>query len=133
MAAELRAVGSATGDSASVAPDISFDDFWLLYPRRVAKKDARKMWGRVPAELHVEVLTALVAWRQVWSDKDPEYLPHPATWLNGERWEDELPAGYRSSPPVAKNGAVARDQPPPVRTAIPEHVRALLAKLRGKA
>ncbi len=124
MATELRAVESMAGESASV----TFDDFWCIYPRRVAKKDARRAWAKVPDGSHVAILTALVAWRQVWRDKDTEFLPHPATWLNGERWEDELPQGYRMMPAPRLE---ARPDPAE-RTPIPAHVRALLAKLRGK-
>ena len=33
-------------------PDLSIDftDFWGMYPRRVAKKDARKAWQKIPAD-----------------------------------------------------------------------------------
>jgi hypothetical protein len=24
--------------------------------------------------------------------EEPRYIPHPATWLNADRWEDEEPA-----------------------------------------
>ena len=101
----------------------TFDDFWLLYPRRVAKKAARLAWARIDANLHIPVLCACAAWRPIWMQRDPEYMPHPASWLNGERWEDELPTGYQAPPIVS---------PPQLgeRTAMPDHVRALLARLR---
>jgi DNA replication protein DnaC len=57
-----------------------------------------------------------------------EYVPHPATWLNGERWEDELPVAIASS---HASHQPAQSTPLPARTTIPEHVRAVLAKLRG--
>ncbi len=108
---------------------ITFDDFWLLYPRRVAKKDARRAWARIPAAQHMAILEALVAWRPVWRDKDPQYLPHAATWLNGERWEDELPEQYRarhlSHLPVEPSAQSER-------SIMPDKVRQMLAKLRGK-
>jgi hypothetical protein len=124
MVAELRAVARE-----NEIPD-AFSDFWLLYPRRVARKDARKAWDRIPDSLHARIFTALVDWRVIWRDKDVEYLPYPATWLNGERWEDEVPAEYKRSNlshvPVAPAA-------PSARTPLPDHVRSLLAKLRGKA
>lgn len=111
-------------------PGPSFDDFWLLYPRHVAKLAARKAWVKVRPADHVPILEALVSWRQVWRDKDQEYLPHPATWLNGERWEDELPKEFRRTDlSYVPASAIA----PSERTQMPEHVRVLLAKLRGKA
>lgn len=69
-----------------------FDDFWQAYPRRVAKADARKAWDKLKPspELEAQILAALEWQRQVWDD--PKYTPYPATYLRGERWEDEVPA-----------------------------------------
>ena len=25
-----------------------------------------------------------------WTEKNGQYIPHPATWLNGECWDDEM-------------------------------------------
>ena len=75
-------------------PDSShFDKFWSEYPRKVAKKDARKAFARlyVDEQLLNSMLSALE--RDIKSDNwrldDGKYIPYPATWLNGERWEDE--------------------------------------------
>ena len=107
----------------------TFLDFWLLYPRRVAKKDAMRAWVKLTPPQQIEAVTAMVEWRRIWQTKDVEYLPHPATWLNGERWEDEVPQEYRQTSAAhvdAKLPQVA------ARTAMPDHVKKLLAKLRGK-
>lgn len=107
----------------------TFLDFWDLYPKRVAKKDATRAWAKLTPTQKVEAVTALVEWRRIWRNKDTEFLPHAATWLNGERWEDEVPQEYRQSTAAhidAKLPEVA------ARTAMPDHVRKLLAKLRGK-
>jgi hypothetical protein len=114
-------------------PEISFDDFWLLYPRHIARKDAVRAFDRVPKAQRVTVLIGLVAWRKVWLDRgEPEYTPYPASWLNGERWEDELPPGYSLMPRV--NGHASAQMPQQEikgeRTPMPEHVRAMIAKLR---
>ena len=110
-------------------PD-TFADFWCLYPRHEAKKDARRAWAKIPAAQHVLILTALVDWRPVWRDKDVQFICLPATYLRGERWEDELPPEYRnghaSHIPMSTTA-------PTERTAMPESVRQMIAKLRGKA
>jgi len=69
-----------------------FASFWKAYPRRVGKKAALKAWerlhngkGKTPS-LEM-ILHAIDRQRRGWSD--PKYIPHPATWLNGRRWEDE--------------------------------------------
>lgn len=110
----------------------TFADFWLLYPRRVARKDAQKAWDRMSASDRIEALTALVAWRRVWATKDLEYLPYPSTWLNGERWTDELPVSATSSPNHASHVLAVPAGGEIQRAGIPDHVKALIAKLRAK-
>ncbi len=70
-----------------------FDRFWQAYPRRTAKKDARKAWQKLAPEaaLVEQILKALV-WqvRQAdWLKDGGTYIPFPATWLRAERWDDE--------------------------------------------
>ena len=104
---------------------VSFEDFWLLYPRRVARKDALKAWLQIPESQHVELIVGLAAWRQVWLSRgELQYVPYPATFLRGERWTDELPASNHSSHQPA---AIPESGP---RTTVPEHVRSLIARLR---
>lgn len=68
-----------------------FDSFWKVYPRKVAKKEAKKSWKRVckNKETYNSIMKALttqiVAYK--W-DKNIQYCPHPSTWLNQERWND---------------------------------------------
>jgi hypothetical protein len=69
-----------------------FDDFWKLYPRKVAKRDAQKMWQRLkPAEQKM-ALDAISNHVKYWKLKMTEidFIPHPSTWLNQGRFEDEL-------------------------------------------
>lgn len=69
-----------------------FDSFWNLYPRRVAKRDAEKAWARLSAEQQFAALSALPIHVRYWqaAGTSKEYLPYPASWINGERWSDEL-------------------------------------------
>jgi len=69
-----------------------FQTFWQLYPRKVAKKQAEKSWKRLSQAEQTEVLEALPNHIEYWrlKETDKEYIPHPATWLNQGRWEDEL-------------------------------------------
>lgn len=68
---------------------VSFDDFWEAYPKHVSKKDAKKAWDQtvVTVQIYVQIMDTL-AW-QVKTWTDPRYIPLAATWLRGERWEDE--------------------------------------------
>jgi len=70
-----------------------FDSFWKAYPRKINKGFAKKVFAKmkVTEDLLAKMIQAIeVQKRSVWKDKDPQYIPHPSTWLNGERWEDEV-------------------------------------------
>lgn len=67
-----------------------FDDFWKMYPRKVAKKHALKIWSRLKKNDHELILLALPTHIQQWEGKEIEYVPHPGSWLNDERWTDEI-------------------------------------------
>lgn len=71
-----------------------FDEFWAAYPRHVAKKDASKAFAKLRADgaLLRRILTALEAAKQSrdWLKDGGAFVPYPATWLNGRRWEDEV-------------------------------------------
>lgn len=71
--------------------DRAFDKFWAVYPRHTAKQDAKKAFMKVSPDdslLNI-MLTAIQRQKQTDQWSDPRYIPHPATWLNGRRWEDE--------------------------------------------
>lgn len=73
--------------------DADFDRFWDAYPKRRAKADARKAWAKLrPAPDLVEAILEALAWQSLqpdWLKDDRQFVPYPATWLRGERWEDE--------------------------------------------
>lgn len=74
------------------APDEKFDVFWKKYPRHIAKKNALKAWQKLKVDdaLFEKIMHALEKALVTLQWKNPQYIPHPATWLNGERWEDEV-------------------------------------------
>jgi hypothetical protein len=70
-----------------------FEEFWKIYPRKVAKGDARKAWAattkiRPPMPELLKAVYAARASKQ-WLKDDGDFIPHPATWLRQERWEDQ--------------------------------------------
>jgi hypothetical protein len=69
-----------------------FDEFWALYPRKVAKAVARKAFAKLTEQQQLDACKALDDHIVYWDIKEIEleFIPHPATWLNQERWEDEL-------------------------------------------
>ena len=70
-----------------------FARFWAAYPRKQAKGNAEKAFKRlkVSEELLEKMLTA-IDWQKrtdEWKSDDGKFIPHPASWLNSKRWEDE--------------------------------------------
>lgn len=72
----------------------AFEVFWKLYPNKKAKANARKVWMKLKpnAELRQTLMTALGNHRlsRDWTKDDGQFVPMASTWLNGERWTDEL-------------------------------------------
>lgn len=70
-----------------------FVKFWDEYPKKVAKRDAEKAWSKIPLDdlLFKRIMAGLERARGSpnWIKENGQYIPHPATWLNGKRWEDE--------------------------------------------
>lgn len=108
-----------------------FAEFWELYPRHIAKLKAERAWRRLPYRDRLEALSALVHWRKLWLWRDElQYTPYPASWLNGERWTDELPREFMQK--HASHVAVTIKPEEFKRGEMPEHVKEALAKLREK-
>lgn len=70
-----------------------FARFWESYPKKVGKDAARKAFERrmVSDDLLARMLDAIALQKQTreWTKDGGQYIPHPATWLNNARWEDE--------------------------------------------
>ena len=68
-----------------------FDAFWKAYPRKTAKKNAEQAWKKVSTPLDT-ILNAIDRQKktQQWIKDNGAFIPHPATWLNQERWNDQL-------------------------------------------
>jgi Helix-turn-helix domain len=78
-----------------VDSDDSFQQFWAVYPKRVAKEAARKAWAKA-IEHGVDpdvVVAGARCYAVLHAGEDPRYTKHPATWINSGCWEDEPPDG----------------------------------------
>ena len=82
-----------------------FDVFWAAYPRHVAKQAALAAWKKLKPDggMLDRKMEGLARWKasDEWQREDGRYIPHPASWLNGRRWEDEM----RQRPSVAAKPA----------------------------
>ena len=79
-----------------------FESFWTAYPRKEAKGSAYKAWQKQKPPLSA-CLSAL-AWQKKsdqWIKDAGSFIPHPASWINARRWEDEpVPAVSTPTHPV---------------------------------
>lgn len=70
-----------------------FDVFWENYPRKVGKGAARKVWSKIkPSQVELSMMIMAIEEQKrtdSWKKDSGIYIPHPSTWLNGERWLDE--------------------------------------------
>lgn len=68
--------------------DEQFEAFWRSFPRRVAKGTARTAFAKAIKKTDLETMLKAIS---EYVAKKPEKIDfkHPATWLNGECWEDE--------------------------------------------
>jgi uncharacterized protein YdaU (DUF1376 family) len=67
-----------------------FKIFWERYPKKVGKAAALKAWGKTKPDI-TKVLKTL-AWQincDQWKEKNGQFVPYPATWINQGRWDDE--------------------------------------------
>jgi hypothetical protein len=85
----------STERQARVAPaklgGVNFTDFWSQYPRRIGKKDAQRAWNKALKDgaSAEEIVRGAEKYRNDLT-RDPAFTAHPATWLNGGRWTDDL-------------------------------------------
>ena len=86
-----------TKTCASFEAPVPFEDFYTLYPKKKARADALKAWESLWKSSVLEeslwkerVRPALVAQMASddWLKDGGAYVPLPATWLRGRRWED---------------------------------------------
>ena len=76
--------------------EFQFNQFWKAYPKKQGKGICWKWWKkRKPSqELLQKMLTTIKLFSQSdkWQEGGGQYIPMPSTWLNQERWDDELPS-----------------------------------------
>jgi len=67
----------------------TFGDFWNLYDKKVGNKSrCEKKWNSLTDSERQKAIDTIPAFKEGISDK--QYQPHPETYLNGKRWNDDL-------------------------------------------
>jgi len=71
----------------------NFDLFWKAYPKKVGKIHAQKAYTKAIKKTTHEIIVSGLENQlncKSWKKDDGQYIPHASTWLNGERWNDEI-------------------------------------------
>lgn len=64
-----------------------FEEFWELYPRKIAKKNALRSWCKLRPQDKEQAIVYMNTYP--FSEvKEERFIPHAATFINGERWND---------------------------------------------
>lgn len=80
---------------------VEFDRFWAVYPRKVGRDAALRVWAKLKPDAALTDAMIAAVRRQLPTWDDPKFIPHPSTWLNGGRWKDEVqPQRPRVGPSV---------------------------------
>lgn len=79
-----------------------FDRFWEAYPRKKNKERARRAWRKLNPDISLCRIMSDALKRdknsEQWTKDGGKYIPHPSSWLNDRRWEDEIKTSPSSTP-----------------------------------
>lgn len=87
-----------------------FEQFWRAYPKRIGKKKAYSAWKKATDRPEMaQVIRRIEESKRTeqWMKENGQFIPHPSTWINEGRWDDE---------PMLSNGKTQRPPPPPPKT-----------------
>lgn len=72
----------------------SFPDFWAVWPLgKISKQAAEKAWRKLSIADRRMAIDRAQVWSAHWRHNHPQANPiHPASYLNGKRWTDEIQA-----------------------------------------
>lgn len=91
-----------------------FEKFWTAYPRKEKKAEAVKVFAKIAPDQ--ELLDRMISDVQArartedWTKDGGKFIPHPTTYLNQRRWEDETPKLRGIDGGKKRDGAVRDDK-----------------------
>lgn len=111
-AASALAPNLETDPATDPTQTVQAEAIYAVYPRKAGRGDALKAIAKAlkkqPAD---RLLAAVHAYAQAvatWPEGERQFIPHPATWFNGERYADDPATWVRSN--------TAKNQPRPIST-----------------
>ena len=72
--------------------DITFEQFYKLYPRKVGRYLAEKNFKKLSQKDKLKAYEGLSKYKKFWkaNETDRQFIPHPSTFINQKRWEDDI-------------------------------------------
>ena len=115
-----------------------FERFWKAWPastRKGAKSECKKKWEKHYCETQTDQIIKHIEWLKTteqWLKGNGAFIPAPLVYLNQQRWDGaevpEMKPKPTIDPALAKIDADRKKASP-----MPEHIRAKMAQLRGRA
>lgn len=99
-----------TSNEVNTYGDLAFGEFWAFYPRKIGKGGAKKTWQKITRTTNPEqIIDGARRMSQDPNLPETQFIPHPSTWLNEGRWEDEpyAPRTQANAKQVQQNTARA--------------------------
>lgn len=112
---DQREVREEANASLSAAPTVrgpSFDEFWNVWPLgKIGKKAAAKAFTKLSQENRIAATERAIPWAAQWKREHPQANPiHPASYLNGERWTDEIQPTFTLIPGGPNGQTTSQDR-----------------------
>jgi 5-carboxymethyl-2-hydroxymuconate isomerase len=87
-----------------------FVEFWSKYPRKVGREASAAVWDKMTDVERDAAGVAVDAFAALWAARPREeitFCPHPRTWLNQKRWQDD---GMLPVPPTPEEEAAEKER-----------------------
>ena len=89
---------SSNKEEENIISDIfSFDEFWTLYPNKVAKEKCKAKYEKLKIEEKQKIFLTLEKFTK-WKPFENYNHPNPETYINQKRWDDVLTAPKSETP-----------------------------------
>jgi hypothetical protein len=79
-------------NEAKAEKEASFEKFWTMYPKKAGKKLALTSWMKLKQDEYPQIKLSLEKHKKSdqWTKNQGQFIPNASTWLNQERWHDEV-------------------------------------------
>jgi hypothetical protein len=92
---DIAAIPLTRSQETETETERRFEEFWKKYPKHVSRKTAKEAFGKQKINEEFQSILddiELKCHSSQWQKNGGEFIPHPATYLNQRRWEDDAVA-----------------------------------------